>query len=74
MEAAQRLGRDMNDINKPLDLALAAIRGVRGWQGYWIEPNLVQHIGFVSSLGDELLHTGERDAGDLREYQADYAI
>ena len=74
MEAVRHLGREMDDDNKPLDLALSALRGARGWQGHWIEPSLVQHIGFQSSLGDELLHTGARDGGDLREYHADYAI
>ena len=69
MDAVQHL-----DDVKTLDEALSKYRSMRGWQGHWIEPNLVQHIGFRSSLGAGQLHAAARDRGDVREYHADYAI
>ena len=73
VDAVRHLDQHM-DEKTPLDEALSAFRSMRGWRGYWIEPNLVQHIGFQSSLGAGQLHAAARDGGDLREYHADYAI
>ena len=64
---------DDNADTTPLDLALSEFRRTRGLLVHWIEPNLVRHIGLLSSI-DSGGHEKDRDKGDMREYLFNYPI
>ena len=55
-----------------LDLDLSKYRQERELAGYLLEPNLVRHIGRLSSLGTP--HQAGRDSGDVREFLVNYSI
>ena len=57
-----------------LDLAMSAFRKDNRLKGFWIEPNLVQHLGMKTSMDDNGEHVNSRDDGDVREYLANFPI
>ena len=59
-------------INIGLDLVISNLRKSLGFKGYLIEPNLVRHTGFKSTMGAE--HEQDRDMGDMREFFTNYPI
>jgi len=69
----QNLLLAMNSLNdnlyngRPRDLTISSYRNQKGLKGYLLEPNLVEHIGLQSSLGDGK-HVADRDNGDYTEY------
>ena len=64
---------NLTGINLGLDLVISYyLRESLGFKGYLIEPNLVQHIGFKSTMGAE--HEQDRDMGDMREFFTNYPI
>ena len=60
------------DTFTPFDLTLGQYRRSAGLDGHLLEPNLVRHIGLSSAF--DAAHVQERDAGDHREFLAEYPI
>ena len=60
------------DTSTPFDLTLGQYRRSAGLDGHLLEPNLVRHIGLSSAF--DAAHVQERDAGDNREFLAEYPI
>ena len=59
-------------FNAHMDIEISKHRAALGFQGFLLEPNLVRHVGRMSSLG--LDHQTDRDRGDHREYLVDFCI
>ena len=70
MEELQTM--NLIEINVGLDLVISNLRKSLGFKGYLIEPNLVRHTGFKSTMGTE--HVQGRDNGDMREFFTNYPL
>ena len=80
--------KTQSGVKTALDEKISEIRRNTSMSGFLLEPNLVRHIGYRSSLGEEhqkvtgvlnnwkylTFHKQGRDNGDLREFLVNYPI